>query len=56
VVPNGTTPRKVLLATIPNHVVNCVQVEPKKWKQLMDHNQNLACFIDLGDHVMETIT
>jgi len=55
VVPSGTTPRQVLLETIPNHVVSWVQVEPKKWKQLMDHCQELACFINLGDHVMEAI-
>jgi hypothetical protein len=32
VVPSGTTPRIVLLETIPNHVVNRIQVELKQWK------------------------
>jgi hypothetical protein len=41
---------KMLLETIPNHVVNWVQVEPNKWKQLMNHYQ------ELGDHIMEAIT
>jgi len=43
------------METISDHVVNQAHVEPKQWKQPMDYCQELACFIDLGDHVMDTI-
>jgi hypothetical protein len=40
---------------ISDHVVNQTHAELEGWNQLMDYYHELACFIDLGDHVTEAI-
>jgi hypothetical protein len=56
VVSNKLTFAMTCMEIILDHVVNQACAKPKRWKELMDYYQELVCFIDLGDRLMEAIT